>query len=82
MDWRSFAARSNSRFTAVNGELFFQNFRLAEICITCFAIETEEQLSSLIEMGCTYGQGYLFGEAVPAEAAVAAEKFSALRQSA
>jgi EAL domain-containing protein (putative c-di-GMP-specific phosphodiesterase class I) len=29
-------------------------------------IETEEQLSQLQEMGCRYGQGYLFSRPLPA----------------
>jgi EAL domain-containing protein (putative c-di-GMP-specific phosphodiesterase class I) len=32
-------------------------------------IETEEQLSKLIGVGCDTGQGYLFSRPVPAQAA-------------
>jgi diguanylate cyclase (GGDEF)-like protein/PAS domain S-box-containing protein len=34
-------------------------------------IETEEQLESLKALGCEYGQGFLFSEAVPADEATA-----------
>jgi len=32
-------------------------------------VETEEQATRLRELGCTYAQGYLFGRAMPADAA-------------
>ncbi|WP_117194281.1 putative bifunctional diguanylate cyclase/phosphodiesterase [Rhizobium terrae] len=37
-----------------------------DVPTTAEGIETPEQLRSLIEMGCRFGQGYLFGKAVPA----------------
>ncbi|WP_246103005.1 putative bifunctional diguanylate cyclase/phosphodiesterase [Rhizobium straminoryzae] len=42
-----------------------------DVPTTAEGIETANQLASLTGMGCTYGQGYLFGRAVPAaEAAI------------
>jgi len=35
--------------------------------VTGEGIETPEQLSTLVELGCHYGQGYLLGRAVPAD---------------
>ncbi len=32
-------------------------------------VETKQQLAHLKEMGCEYGQGYLFSKALPAEEA-------------
>jgi EAL domain-containing protein (putative c-di-GMP-specific phosphodiesterase class I) len=40
--------------------------------VTGEGIETPEQLSALIELGCQYGQGYLLGEPVPADTLAAA----------
>jgi EAL domain-containing protein (putative c-di-GMP-specific phosphodiesterase class I) len=40
-----------------------------KVSTTAEGIETAEQLSSLLEMGCTFGQSYLFGKAVPADEA-------------
>ncbi|MGE6739559.1 putative bifunctional diguanylate cyclase/phosphodiesterase [Allorhizobium pseudoryzae] len=40
-----------------------------DVPTTAEGIETEDQLSSLSSMGCTYGQGFLFGKAIPAEEA-------------
>jgi EAL domain-containing protein (putative c-di-GMP-specific phosphodiesterase class I) len=34
--------------------------------VTGEGIETPEQLSTLVELGCQYGQGHLLGHAVPA----------------
>ena len=42
-----------------------------DVSTTAEGIETEGQMSSLREMGCTYGQGYLFGKAVPSDQAIA-----------
>jgi diguanylate cyclase (GGDEF)-like protein/PAS domain S-box-containing protein len=39
--------------------------------VTGEGIETPEQLSALIELGCQYGQGHLLGEPVPAAALAA-----------
>ncbi|MDO1580492.1 putative bifunctional diguanylate cyclase/phosphodiesterase [Rhizobium oryzicola] len=41
-----------------------------EVPTTAEGIETPDQLTSLIDMGCTYGQGYFFGKAVPATEAL------------
>jgi EAL domain-containing protein (putative c-di-GMP-specific phosphodiesterase class I) len=41
-------------------------------------VETEEQLNHLREMGCQYGQGYLFSKPVPAEEALAILRGEAL----
>ncbi|MCY1665254.1 putative bifunctional diguanylate cyclase/phosphodiesterase [Rhizobium sp. SL86] len=41
-----------------------------EVPTTAEGIETEDQLSSLSSMGCTYGQGFLFGKAIPADEAL------------
>ncbi len=41
-----------------------------EVPTTAEGIETPDQLSSLLDMGCTYGQGYFFGKAVPATEAL------------
>jgi diguanylate cyclase (GGDEF)-like protein len=38
-----------------------------EVPTTAEGIETEDQLSSLSCMGCSYGQGFLFGKAIPAD---------------
>jgi EAL domain-containing protein (putative c-di-GMP-specific phosphodiesterase class I) len=40
--------------------------------VTGEGIETPEQLSALIELGCQYGQGHLLGQPVPADALAAA----------
>lgn len=40
-----------------------------DVPTTAEGIETEDQLSSLSSMGCTYGQGFLFGKAIPADEA-------------
>jgi diguanylate cyclase (GGDEF)-like protein len=40
-----------------------------DVPTTAEGIETKDQLDSLVSMGCTYGQGYLFGRAIPAEEA-------------
>jgi EAL domain-containing protein (putative c-di-GMP-specific phosphodiesterase class I) len=39
--------------------------------VTGEGIETPEQLSTLIELGCQYGQGHLLGEPMPADALAA-----------
>jgi diguanylate cyclase (GGDEF)-like protein/PAS domain S-box-containing protein len=39
--------------------------------VTGEGIETPEQLSALVELGCQYGQGYFLGEPVPADALAA-----------
>jgi diguanylate cyclase (GGDEF)-like protein/PAS domain S-box-containing protein len=39
--------------------------------VTGEGIETPEQLSALVELGCQYGQGYLLGEPVSADALAA-----------
>ncbi|HEX6675016.1 MAG TPA: EAL domain-containing protein [Actinomycetes bacterium] len=39
--------------------------------VTGEGIETPGQLSALVELGCQYGQGYLLGEPVPADALAA-----------
>ncbi|WP_205910463.1 EAL domain-containing protein [Rhizobium sp. FY34] len=38
-----------------------------DVPTTAEGIETSDQLASLAGMGCTYGQGYLFGRALPAD---------------
>jgi len=37
--------------------------------VTAEGIETEEQRQRLLELGCAFGQGYLFGHPAPAEVA-------------
>lgn len=37
-----------------------------DVATTAEGIENSEQMNSLVDMGCTFGQGYLFGQAVPA----------------
>lgn len=41
--------------------------RNLEITTVAEGIETEEQVAMLVEFGCHYGQGYLFGRPMPAE---------------
>lgn len=43
--------------------------RSLDLYVTAEGIETPEQLSVLRELGCHYGQGYLFSEPVPVEEA-------------
>ncbi len=38
-----------------------------DLQIVAEGIETEDQLAELVHLGCDYGQGFLFGAAVPAE---------------
>jgi EAL domain-containing protein (putative c-di-GMP-specific phosphodiesterase class I) len=41
--------------------------RSLKIDVVAEGIETEEQRAALARRGCTFGQGYLFGRAAPAD---------------
>jgi diguanylate cyclase (GGDEF)-like protein len=71
---RSFVRRMGAEASGENAEIVETIITLARqlgMNVVSEGIETHEQLDRLRDIGCDYGQGYLFSRPVPAEAAEA-----------
>jgi EAL domain-containing protein (putative c-di-GMP-specific phosphodiesterase class I) len=55
-------------FDQADRELVIAMAHGLQIKVVAEGVETEEQLAYLKKMGCDYGQGYLFGKPISAQA--------------